>query len=227
MFVIIPKSNQAMKKYFIQGGNGQTGPFDIDDLKIKKLSKTTPVWYEGLNEWTTAEKIDELKPLFHPSTPPPFEEKKTSPPPFEVKNEQTKSIADQPAKKKSRTGLVVGLLVLFFVVIGALMIVNNPNSVPGVKFEINTPKPIVVTSRADGKGSGLFNARTTVYATVLNEGGDGNVLVNFRVYQGEKEFTRSKSVYLGSSQSQDLTETFEEVDYLSGEITYDVKTDVQ
>jgi hypothetical protein len=215
-----------MKKYFIQEANGQSGPFDFEELKKRNILKNTPVWYEGLAEWTTAEKVEELKPLFQSASPPPFEKNQSSPPRFEAKTESTIPKSDVVLETKSKTGLVVTLVVLFFVVIGAVMVMNNPNSVPGVKLEINTPKPVVVTSRADGKGSGLFNARTTVYATVLNEGGDGNVLVNFYVYQGEKKYSRSKSIYLSASQSQDLEETFEEVDYVSGDIKYDVATDI-
>ncbi len=50
---------------------------------------------------------------------------------------------------------------------GAIMVINNPNAIPGVKFEVNTPKPVVITSRANESKSGLFNARMTVYASVI------------------------------------------------------------
>ncbi|MEO6611246.1 MAG: DUF4339 domain-containing protein [Chitinophagaceae bacterium] len=53
-----------MKKYFLNDGTSQQGPFDLEELKTKNLTASTPVWYEGLPEWTTAGKVEELKVLF-------------------------------------------------------------------------------------------------------------------------------------------------------------------
>jgi len=57
--------------YYIHNGTEQEGPFQLNDLKIKKISKETPIWFEGLSDWTTAGEINELKDLFI-VTPPPF-----------------------------------------------------------------------------------------------------------------------------------------------------------
>ncbi|MBA3664437.1 MAG: DUF4339 domain-containing protein [Bacteroidetes bacterium] len=65
-----------MKKYYLHEENGQTGPFDIADLKAKNIQKDTSLWYEGLTEWTEAGKVDELKELFSQSTPPLLGSKK-------------------------------------------------------------------------------------------------------------------------------------------------------
>jgi hypothetical protein len=221
-----------MKKFYIHINGIESGPFDIEELKSKNLTKSTSVWFDGLEGWTSADKVEELQILFQTSTPPPFDTQTKTPPPINKAEEnnassQTKNIPATP-KKKSRTGLIVGLIILTVLICGgAMMIINNPDSIPGVKIEINTPKPIVVTSRTDGKKSGLFNARMTVYATIMNQGGNGNVLVTFKVSQGGKDFERSQSLYLGASESQDLEVTFEEVDYVSGDITYNVEAIAQ
>ena len=60
-----------MKKYFIQKGETQEGPFDIDELKTKQILPDTPIWFDPLKEWKTAGEIEELKCLFV-FTPPPF-----------------------------------------------------------------------------------------------------------------------------------------------------------
>lgn len=52
-----------MKKYFLHDGNAQSGPYDLDDLKVKSLTKQAPIWYEGLHEWTTAGNVAELNSL--------------------------------------------------------------------------------------------------------------------------------------------------------------------
>ena len=199
-----------MKKYFLHDGKEQSGPFDVEELKAKQITPDTSIWYEGIEDWTTAGKIEELKGLFKTSTPPPMTKKNDEPKP------------SQP-KKKSRLGLIITIVVVVVLLgFGAVMVINNPNSVPGVKVEINTPKPVIVTKRADNKKSGLLNARTTIYATVLNQGGNGNVLVTFHVFQGNKSYDMSKEIYLLAGKSKDLEVTFEEVDYLSGKITYSV-----
>ena len=69
-----------MKKFYLFNGSEQEGPFDLEALESKKISKDTPIWYEGLSEWTTAGKVEELKDIVF-STPPAFP--KVSPPPVE------------------------------------------------------------------------------------------------------------------------------------------------
>jgi hypothetical protein len=237
-----------MKKYYLHDAGNQIGPFDVEELRVRNVTRTTPVWYEGLTDWKHAEEIQELAVLFAVAAPPPFTGVKPNvqaPPPPQQQQQATQPVQQQhlqhpphqqsnapfhhqPPKKKSRTGLIITLVVLLLIIgIGAVVVVNNPNAIPGMKLEINTPKPTVVTSRADGSKSGLINARTTVYATVMNQGGDGNVLVTFYVYQGNETYDRTQNIYMRAGDSEDLEETFEEVDYVSGEITYTVTADAK
>lgn len=58
-------------KYYLHDGDEQHGPFSLDDLKTKFITKETPVWREGLNDWTKAGMLDELSSLFA-SVPPSF-----------------------------------------------------------------------------------------------------------------------------------------------------------
>jgi hypothetical protein len=202
-----------MKKYFLHNGKEQQGPFTIEDLKAKNICKDTPVWYDGLDSWTTVDKIDELKELLKTKTPPPIQNQINK-----------KNIISHQPKKKSRAGLWLTISAVAILLIGgALMVVNNPNAIPGVRLEINTPKPIVVTSRADGSKSGIFKARATVWATVQNQGGDGDVIVTFHVYQDGNDYDRIKKIYLRANESQDMEVTFNEVKMLGGEINYHVE----
>lgn len=61
-----------MKKYFIHTGKEHIGPLDLDELKTKGITKETPVWYKGLDEWTDAGKLEELTEFFDTITPPPY-----------------------------------------------------------------------------------------------------------------------------------------------------------
>tara|TARA_B100000035_G_scaffold224795_1_gene193270 strand:- start:254 stop:955 length:702 start_codon:yes stop_codon:yes gene_type:complete len=56
--------NFLSRKYFISNGDSQEGPYTYNILKRKKIKKTTNIWYDGLDEWTEANNIIELKSLF-------------------------------------------------------------------------------------------------------------------------------------------------------------------
>jgi hypothetical protein len=59
-----------MKNYYIHNGVENSGPFDLEELKEKKITKTTLVWFEGMDQWSHAGDIDELKNFFVVSPPP-------------------------------------------------------------------------------------------------------------------------------------------------------------
>lgn len=60
-----------MKKYYLHNGTESSGPFDIEELKAKNITKANPVWFEGMEHWKTAGEIPELTKLFI-ANPPPF-----------------------------------------------------------------------------------------------------------------------------------------------------------
>lgn len=66
-----------MKTYFIHLEGRQLGPFSIEELKQQRIARNTPVWCEGMADWTTAVSVEELQILFR-STPPPLNEIKPS-----------------------------------------------------------------------------------------------------------------------------------------------------
>jgi hypothetical protein len=70
-----------MKKYYLHNGTESSGPFDIEELKAKKITTKTPVWFEGMLHWKTAGEIPELNQLFTVNPPPfsPFLTPKTEP----------------------------------------------------------------------------------------------------------------------------------------------------
>ncbi|MBE7443338.1 MAG: DUF4339 domain-containing protein [Flavobacteriales bacterium] len=96
-----------MKKYFIYSDEKQEGPFSIDELKLKKLSKETKVWFEGINDWTTIENVVELKGIIN-SMPPPI----VTPP--HIDSTKSNSISEKKSKKR---GWIVFLLLLLFVLV--------------------------------------------------------------------------------------------------------------
>jgi hypothetical protein len=102
-----------MKKYFLHDGSQQTGPFDIEELKLKNLNRDTPIWFEGLDEWTAIGKVDELKEIIT-ATPPPFATKISSPLPVQKPATQTKMSVDGPKQSSSlgRRVLILGAIII-------------------------------------------------------------------------------------------------------------------
>jgi len=136
-----------MKKFYLHNGTEQLGPFDVDDLKTKGINKDTPIWYEGLPDWTTADKIDELKELLKTATPPPFGTKQT-PPPIKKPAQQQTTSQTQTAKKKSNAGLIIGIIVgIVLLVGGGLFILANMNHSGGSTLDsgANTYEEKVMT----------------------------------------------------------------------------------
>ncbi|MFV5695942.1 DUF4339 domain-containing protein [Flavobacterium sp. LB3P122] len=59
-----------MKTYYIHNGTENSGPFFLDELKAKKITKTTLIWFEGMDEWKYAGDIPELKIILAVVPPP-------------------------------------------------------------------------------------------------------------------------------------------------------------
>ena len=53
-----------MKKYFYTDGTDRFGPFTLEELKGKKISRETQVWFHEFKEWKNAGTIPELQDLF-------------------------------------------------------------------------------------------------------------------------------------------------------------------
>lgn len=54
-----------MKKYFYSNGSTKDGPFTLEELKYgpksKDINDSTLIWFEGLDDWTSAKEIEEFK----------------------------------------------------------------------------------------------------------------------------------------------------------------------
>ena len=62
--------NEAMKSYYYADSNNiQQGPFELEELKEKPITRNTLVWHSGLDQWTLACQVKELGDTFA-NTPP-------------------------------------------------------------------------------------------------------------------------------------------------------------
>jgi hypothetical protein len=97
-----------MKKYFLHNGTESSGPFSFDELRIKKISKTTPVWFEGMEKWKYAKDIEELQSLI-----------KTTPPPLQMREIPTRSI---PSKVNEVNITIFGLSKNVFLALSVIVL---------------------------------------------------------------------------------------------------------
>ena len=133
-----------MRKYFIHNGQTEKGPFDIDQLKELQIASETPIWFEGMQNWTTAGNIPELQSIINSyGLPPKFEiplQTTTIPPTF-YKPENV--IYELPAKKNNTFRNV-------FIGIGAIGIIYllaaiflNANTTEAQPFNTETAVEVI------------------------------------------------------------------------------------
>lgn len=120
-----------MKQYFIHDGQNEKGPYDIQKLRTENLKKDTPVWYDGLENWTTAGEVEELKSLMTLKPPPinPTLPKIETPPKIEQiavsRPLETKTIHP---KKSYQTEIIISISVIVIGIIGWLIYQNRNQS---------------------------------------------------------------------------------------------------
>ncbi len=84
------------------------------------------------------------------------------------------------------------------------------------------PKPLVVSSTADESSSRLFEYSMKVKASISNQGGDGDVVVEATAYQNSNQWTKTKNLHMGSYQTSDVEFIFDEVKFLGKTPQYNV-----
>ena len=110
-----------MKHYYYADNDQELGPFTIEELKTKRLKKSTLVWADGMQDWALAESINELNEILI-SEPPPLPKKHTVP--QVIKGGQNKQPPTPTTNtnfdlsyKKETEATVIGFLLLIVLVI--------------------------------------------------------------------------------------------------------------
>lgn len=58
-----------MKKYFYSDGKEKLGPLGLEELKEENIANDTLIWFEGLDDWTPASELEEMKPILELKPP--------------------------------------------------------------------------------------------------------------------------------------------------------------
>ena len=149
-----------MKVYYIHQGTEQSGPFSIEELRQKNISKDTPVWYDDLPEWKKAGELPELNSLFI-SVPPPFIEKEpVSAIPVEGKKVPPPLAQNKPVVIAGKKNMTV-YIILFAVIVAAAVIYFFTRSGGDEKKEEIT-KDIMAPAKSDSaEKKEIVNTDTT------------------------------------------------------------------
>ncbi len=59
-----------MKKYYIIVDETQAGPYSIEELKEKVITKESLIWAEGMENWVKAESLEAFREIVKNSPPP-------------------------------------------------------------------------------------------------------------------------------------------------------------
>jgi hypothetical protein len=125
-----------MRKYFLHTGNGQEGPLTLEEIRSKHLKHDTPVFYKGLEDWTHAGKIDELKDIVSTSNAPYFRESHKN---LDIERPLPNSVGGLPAKRNKGKW---ALLFVVVIVVGLIaVLVYNQKKEKEVQATDNTVNP--------------------------------------------------------------------------------------
>lgn len=101
--------------YYLHENEITTGPYTLEDLKMKKITAFTPIWCEGFKNWKTAGEIETLKSILS-----------ELPSPMELDSLGNKKIYAQP--KETLFGYtkkgVLSVLIALFLILFALILMN-------------------------------------------------------------------------------------------------------
>ena len=124
-----------MRNYFILDGQNELGPFSFEELIQKNLKLDTPIWHDDIENWTTANNLDELKSHFKIKVPPPLIKKETI---LDVKpKENTLSQNNNSIPKKS--SYLTEIIIVSAVIVVALIIIFTTKSSSGSSAEFGKP----------------------------------------------------------------------------------------
>lgn len=199
-------------EFFIIENGQQAGPFSLNQLVEKKISAETLVWAQGMEDWTPAWKVDDLKLVleeierqkaqttnaYQAQTPPTPEGIQPQP---QAGNPQQASTSYNEAstgqyeprhedpKKKSWFKYIWKLVALLLVALFLCMAFTNPNAEDHkkvIKLEVGT----AVDSLTSGADNNFFTQGFRAVAKMMADNLLGNALNNLFEYHNYIIFSK-------------------------------------
>ena len=119
-----------MRQYYIYDGQTKKGPFDLEQLKLEALNKETPVWYEGLKDWSMAGNIEELKEFFIPNViPPPIPKpfQKNTPSRHDILNsfEEAQELYPETNRRNLLIPILITIIIIAVIIAAIFFAINH------------------------------------------------------------------------------------------------------
>jgi len=111
-------------------------------------------------------------------------------------------------------------IIIGVVAIGIIILIANYQN---IFKSVLPPAPVIVSSKADGTSSTIFEFSTRVTGEVRNQGGDGYVVIEAVVSQDGTDWTKTKQIYMPSYQTESFELIFDEVELFETGPTYSVR----
>ncbi|RYZ47113.1 MAG: DUF4339 domain-containing protein [Sphingobacteriales bacterium] len=109
-----------MRLYYTHNGSVQEGPYTLEELRVKGITPKTPVWHEGLPDWTPAEQLPALANIIGKPVPPPFPGTAKAPPPI-----PKSTVHHQEKKRKSSPVLLYVFAGLAVIALAVFLLLQN------------------------------------------------------------------------------------------------------
>lgn len=122
-----------MGKYFYTDGKEKYGPFTKDELSNQKISRTTKVWFYGMDKWTELSKVPELSNVLN-SIPPELKSGSSAEEVSNIVEPETEPIQKEEPKtqptteiKKSSTSTkwVIAIIAVIIISLFAYLVIYN------------------------------------------------------------------------------------------------------
>ena len=107
----------------------------------------------------------------------------------------------------------------FIVVVVIFLIANYQN----IFKSVLPPDPVIVSSKADGSSSTIFDYSMKITGEVRNRGGDGYVVIESLVDQEGQKWTKTKQMYMPSHQTSRFEIVFDEVELFDADPKYSIR----
>lgn len=108
---------------------------------------------------------------------------------------------------------IIGGLIIIFLIMNFGTIIKN----------VFPPNPVIVSSNLNDTSTRLFEYSATVEAVVRNDGGNGDIVLEATVFQGEQSWTKTIKKYFESKETATMSLKFDEVEMLRGEYRSQVR----
>lgn len=112
------------------------------------------------------------------------------------------------------------IIITIIITIAVILLITNYQTIFKTVYP---PDPVVVSSKFNDSSTRLFEYSAKVEAVIRNDGGNGDIVFEATVYQGENSWTKTAKKYFESKETATMELQFDEVEMMNGKIQSQVR----